>query len=116
MYHLQTTALQWVRGAQAWTPLPDLADQRNGAAAVALPDGRAMVIGGWDATNQRSVASAEVLAADGSGWSALAPMGTARNVPAAAGLPCGKVLVAGGETGRDADSATKTAELWDPAT
>eukprot|EP01045_Picozoa_sp_COSAG04_P025407 COSAG04_NODE_3330_length_2923_cov_5.249646_3_plen_205_part_01 len=80
MRHLKKTALQWVRGAQAWTPLPELAEGRFGAAAVALPDGRAMVIGG---VGHQFLASVEVLAADGSGWSALAPMGTRRFGPAA---------------------------------
>ena len=110
------TALQWVRGAQSWAPLPDLAEKRCGAAAVALPDGRAMVVGGWLGGNERALASVEVLAADGSGWSALAPMGTGRNCHVAAVLPCGKVLVAGGMTTLQPDSTLKTAELWDPAT
>merc|ERR1711969_18047 len=112
MLHLKRTALQRVRGAQAWAPLPDLAHGRNGAAAVALPDGRAMVIGGWDADNDQAVASVEVLAADGSDWSALGPMGSRRSDPAAVVLPCGKVLVAGGWT--TVIEGLKTAELWDP--
>ena len=37
--------MQWVPGATEWTRLPDLTEQRDGAAAVALLDGRAMVIG-----------------------------------------------------------------------
>eukprot|EP01045_Picozoa_sp_COSAG04_P018348 COSAG04_NODE_1693_length_5912_cov_5.083606_1_plen_116_part_10 len=101
--------LQWVPGAADWAPVPDMLEGRRQFAAVALPDGRAMAIGGF-----RGKASAEVLAADGSGWSALAPTGTAgtvvRNHPAAAALPCGKVLVAGGFC------PLNTAELWDPAT
>jgi len=105
------TVLQWVPGAAGWTPLPDLAEGRAGAAAVALPDGRAMVIGGFG--DGRRLASAEVLAADGSGWSELPPMGTARDDNAAAVLPCGKVLVAGG---RGPGPVLKTAELCDPAT
>ena len=35
MLHLLKTALQWVRGAQAWAPLPDLAEERTAAAASA---------------------------------------------------------------------------------
>eukprot|EP01045_Picozoa_sp_COSAG04_P006676 COSAG04_NODE_333_length_16525_cov_32.050527_4_plen_362_part_00 len=103
------TALQWVPGAAAWAPLPDMAAERGGAQAVALPDGRAMVIGGLDG---KVLASVEVLAADGSGWSALAPMGATRFAHVAAVLPCGKVLVAGGYR----SGALKTAELWNPAT
>ena len=93
-------ALQWVPGAAGWTPLPDLAEGRAGAASAALPDGRAMVMGGtisgeqttpWACatcsfTNTESATHCVVcdssrpgqpavvaLAADGSGWSALAP-------------------------------------------
>eukprot|EP01045_Picozoa_sp_COSAG04_P018824 COSAG04_NODE_1771_length_5618_cov_50.466932_7_plen_362_part_00 len=102
------TALQWVRGAAGWAPLPDLAEGREGAAAVVLLDGRAVVIGGTS-SDFRNLASVEVLAADGSGWTALAPMRAERNHPAAAVLPCGKVLVAAGY-------GLNTAELWDPAT
>eukprot|EP01045_Picozoa_sp_COSAG04_P016717 COSAG04_NODE_1420_length_6837_cov_13.629564_6_plen_385_part_00 len=115
LYQQQTSAMQWVFGAPGWVPLPNLAGGRSGASAVALPDGRAMVIGGFGATpaGPRPLASVEILAADGSGWSAIAPMRLARNVPVAVGLPCGKVLVAGGlAPGLTHD----TAELWDPAT
>ena len=62
---------------QLAAPMPDVADGRTDAAAIALPDGRAMVIGGKDA-DEMHLDSVEVLAADGSGWSALAPMRTAR--------------------------------------
>ena len=72
-----------------------MAAERAGVQSVALPDGRAMAIGGLDSDDQQ-LASAEVLAADGSGWSALTPMGTGRFAHVAAALPCGKVLVAGG--------------------
>eukprot|EP01045_Picozoa_sp_COSAG04_P005756 COSAG04_NODE_271_length_18505_cov_15.097957_2_plen_381_part_00 len=105
------TALQWVRGAAGWAPLPDLAAARRAPVAVALSDGRAMVVGGYT-TGTGTLASVEVLAADGSGWSELTPMGTARYGARAAALPCGKVLVTGG-MGR---GSLNTAELWDPAT
>eukprot|EP01045_Picozoa_sp_COSAG04_P022555 COSAG04_NODE_2566_length_3917_cov_2.125196_4_plen_368_part_00 len=110
----EKTAMQWVPGAVHWAPLPDMAACRRLAAAVALPDGRAMVIGGYDDDNDRAIASVEVLVADGSGWSALAPMGTTRAGVAAAVLPCGKVLVAGGWG--SGGGALDTAALWDPAT
>eukprot|EP01045_Picozoa_sp_COSAG04_P014031 COSAG04_NODE_1030_length_8649_cov_4.685263_2_plen_370_part_00 len=108
------TALQWVRGATNWAPLPNISQGRCNMPAAALPDGRAMVIGGydWDGV-ERTLASVEVLAADGSGWSALRPMNTKRTDPSTAVLPCGKVLVAGGY---DRDDNLETAELWDPTT
>ena len=67
------TALQWVPGAEGWAPLPDLAGARYSPAGVALPDGRAMAIGGQDADDE-TLASVEVLAADGSGCCARADL------------------------------------------
>eukprot|EP01043_Picozoa_sp_COSAG02_P085572 COSAG02_NODE_23197_length_727_cov_0.460191_1_plen_178_part_01 len=53
------SALQWVPGAPVWAPLPWLLDTRYSTAAVPLPDGRAMVIGGRNPIQAH--ASAEVL-------------------------------------------------------
>jgi hypothetical protein len=114
MYHLRSTALQWVPGTGAWSALPGLHAARGGAAAVRLTDGRTMLIGGW--SGAQTLASVLVLAADGSGWSDLSPLTTARGFSTAAVLPDGKVLVAGGRTGRDPNTVLNTAELWDPAT
>ena len=50
--------------ALALATLPELAEPRHNAAAVALPDGRAMVTGGFGNAGLDSV---EVLAEDGSG-------------------------------------------------
>eukprot|EP01045_Picozoa_sp_COSAG04_P010048 COSAG04_NODE_603_length_12170_cov_2.393836_11_plen_375_part_00 len=102
-----TEALQWVRGAATWAPLPAMPEFRLNSKAVALPDGRTLVVG------DVSSVAVSVLEADGSGWSALTPMRATRNGPAAAVLPCGKVLVAGGI---DTMNMVKTTELWDPAT
>eukprot|EP01045_Picozoa_sp_COSAG04_P019479 COSAG04_NODE_1894_length_5288_cov_2.767200_1_plen_369_part_10 len=119
-------AVQWVPGATEWTTLPEMAEARHSAVAVALPDGRVVAIGGHGGHNIDNLASAEVLAADGSGWSALAPIVTKRHGHAAAALPCGKVLVVGGQTQDfdddfeddlyDEEIDIKTAELWGPAT
>ena len=116
------TALQWVPGATSWESLPNMLEVRSGPAVVALPDGRTMVIGGFEWHSRSAIASVEVLAANGSGWSALKPMGAARTSPAAALLPCGKVLVTGGEgintaaAGEKPRYNLKTAEVWDPTT
>eukprot|EP01045_Picozoa_sp_COSAG04_P005421 COSAG04_NODE_252_length_18819_cov_8.853312_4_plen_794_part_00 len=114
---IERTALQWVRSAPGWVMLPELAEERHNAAAVALLDGRAMLIGGFyndddDDGEEQVRTSVVVLAADGSGWSAFASMGTPRYNHVAVALPCGKVLVAGGFN----LGVLKTAELWDPAT
>jgi hypothetical protein len=114
MFHLASTALQWLPGTGAWSALPDLPAKRFGAASVGLPDGRTMLIGG--VSGGQATALVVVLAADGSGWSDLAPLMGARLYPAAIVLPDGKVLVAGGMNFPAADTALRTAELWDPAT
>ena len=68
------------------------------AAAVVLSDDRMLVAGGFSGDEQ-VLASAEVLAADGSGWAALPPMATARWGALAGRLPGGQVIVAGGTDG-----------------
>jgi hypothetical protein len=114
MRHLRGTAVQWLPGTAAWSALPDLPVGRSSAASVVLPDGRTMLIGGTSAG--QVVASVLVLAADGSAWLDLEPMIVLRHHAAAVVLPDGKVLVAGGKSGRGANTALSTAELWDPAT
>jgi N-acetylneuraminic acid mutarotase len=114
MYHLRSTAVQWLPGTAEWSALPDLPAGRNCAASVRLPDGRTMLIGGVYAG--QALASVLVLAADDSGWSDLPPLLGARFGAPAALLPDGKVLVAGGKSGAATDTALNTAELWDPAT
>ena len=115
--HLAKTALQWVPGSTEWVALPDLPGNRLLAASVSLPDGRTMLIGGYDNTKMSTLASVIVLAADGSEWSELPPMRTQRFEAAAVVMPDGKVLVAGGALTKSVNRIDlKTSELWDPAT
>jgi hypothetical protein len=121
MWHLQRQAVQWSPGSARWEPLPDLGEERCGAAAVRLADGRTMVAGGRAHDGQGMVfgqvmASVEALAADDSGWSALAPMPTAHFFASIGLLRSGHVIVAGGCTGPAVSDDTAAAELWDPAT
>lgn len=87
-----------------------------GHAAVSLPDGRVLVVGGWQGF--RPVGSAEV-------WDPVTgtftPTGTlepARNRASATLLQDGRVLVAGGFAGQYeySSNAVARADLWDPAT
>ena len=119
-HEFQLMGLQWARGTPSWMPLPDMAEPRHNAVAVALSDGRTLVLGGHSpyAGNgwpEEVLASGEMLAAAGSSWcSTPTPMSTARFGHVASMLPCGRLLVAGGCS---ADGATlKMAELWDPLT
>jgi hypothetical protein len=103
-------AFEWVPGRATWTPLPPRGGPRAYAAAAVLSDGRMLVASGYDGDD--SLASVEVLAADGSGWAALPPMAAARFGAVAGRLPGGQVIVAGGMDG----GSLASAELWDPAT
>eukprot|EP01047_Picozoa_sp_COSAG01_P054293 COSAG01_NODE_5918_length_3955_cov_16.718102_1_plen_278_part_00 len=120
-------ARRWRPGSSSWEALPNMTRQRDHAVAVALGDGRVLVAGGGDADGN-DLASAEVLAADGSGWSAVAPMHTARLGAAGGLLPGGQMIVAGGRKhdrdidgddlvdDRDFRDFLATAELYDPVT
>ena len=77
-----------------------------------------VMAGGSDdgATIEHFLASAEVLAADGSGWAAVAPMSSPRACAAAGLLPNGRVIVVGGQSAAADASALASAEQWGPAT
>ena len=83
---------------------------REDAAAAPLPDGQALVAGGYTATFTNSA-----LTFDPAGNFSLAYlMGTVREAPAAASLPDGRVLVAGGTS--NGSTGMQSAEFFDPAT
>jgi hypothetical protein len=120
------TACRWQPGSNSWQTLPSMSTPREDAVAVALGDGRVLVAGGGGDDGIK-LASAEVLAADGSSWSAVAPMRTARLGAVGGLLPGGRVIVAGGckhdpdiDDDDDDDDPPPdflaTAELWDPVT
>lgn len=108
-------AYRWQPGSNTWETLPSMSTRRKDAVAVALGDGRVFVAGGLD-DNDICLASAEVLAADGSSWSAVAPMRTARFGAVGGLLPGGRVIVAGGSDDENYADYCATAELWDPVT
>jgi hypothetical protein len=88
-------------------------------AAAVLSDGRMLVAGGFGVEGQDipSLASVEVLAADGSSWAALPPMTATRDGAVAGRLPGGRVIVAGGYSSVEQELVVlASAELWDPVT
>lgn len=92
---------RWDPGTAAWIPASPMNAGRSDYAAVALSDGRALVVGGVDTRTfdrWRSYSSAYVFDATTpkGAWTKVGLMGTARAAPAVALLPDGRVLVAGG--------------------
>lgn len=95
-----------------WKTLPELVDPRQRHAAVALADGRAMVVGG--ATRSGLTNLAEVWTPDAGAWQQpdhSLSMGLASHTATA--LPSGDVLVLGGETPNSVD--TGRAQLFEVA-
>ena len=117
-------ALQWSPGSAAWSVLSTMGAPRKNASSVALPDGRLLVAGGTGDDGdvmRNSLASAEVLEADGSSWVAAASMSGPRTAPVAGLLPSGRLIVAGGCSGFVVDDYAnngelRTAEQYDPVT
>ncbi len=88
---------RWDPSTATWSRGKGLATPRWNFAAVALRDGRVLVVGGAN-DKQQAYSSAWVYDArtPAGGWSKVGLMSTARSEPAAALLEDGRVLVAGG--------------------
>ncbi len=94
----------------AFSPTGAMYAARTDAAAAPLPDGQALVAGGYTAAFTNSA-----LTFDPAGTFSLAYlMGTVREAPAAASLPDGRVLVAGGTS--NGSTGMQSAEFFDPST
>ena len=86
-----------------WLQAAPLARVRYNDAAVLLPDGRVMIVGGWETYNGYEAAllnTAEIYDALTGTWSTSAPLAIGRVSHTATLLPDGRVLVTGGETSR----------------
>ena len=94
-----------------WTATGSLNTARYYHTATLLPNGKVLVVGGWDGFNPFS--SAELYDPEFETWTATGSLHTARRLHTATLLPNGMVLVAGG---RDSSGQpTVSAELYDPA-
>jgi hypothetical protein len=97
-----------------WVEVPPLAEARCTHAAVELPDGRVLVVGG---ARESSLGSAEIFDPAAGIWKHAAPMKQARAYPTATLLQDGRVLVAGGADLLPMAQPVylDTAEIYDPA-
>jgi len=102
-------------GTWSWSPTRNLATAREGHTATLLPNGKVLVVGGYDdyVFFPYVLASAELYDPATGTWSPSGNLGTARYSHTATLLPSGKVLVAGGAV---AGISLSSAELYDPAT
>jgi hypothetical protein len=84
---------------------------RSAHSAIALPDGRVLVTGGW--SNRGVTASAEIYDPETEQWEGVGKMTEARGAHISVLLPDGRVMITGGA--RDF-TPLATAEIFDPRT
>ena len=91
--------------AGTWTSGPRMGTARHSAAAVALTDGRVLVLGGEDELGN-ALSCTEIFDPADNSWSMGPDMGGARFCAAAVSLPHGKALVIGGHDGANSLAST----------
>jgi serpin B len=105
-----------------WTATDSLNAPRTDFAALALPDGRALVVGGLTAAEPEdgpfgAYSSTKLYDPEDGRWSSAGVLDAARTEPAAAVLPDGRVVVAGGAYVDDEEiRVLASAEVFDPET
>ena len=95
-----------------WTSAGKMVTSSRGHAATLLPDGKVLVVGGFDVSNDDAFDSAELYDPATGTWTAIAPMHAAKGSIRATLLPDGNVLVVGGPDIRPPTPP----ELYDSAT
>jgi hypothetical protein len=98
--------------AGTFRAVASMSTPRAGGEAIALPDGRVLVTGGW--TGDRVAASAEIYDPATDRWTSAGEMSVARMSHMIVDLADGRVLVVGGDT-RPRRSLS-SAEIFDPVT
>jgi N-acetylneuraminic acid mutarotase len=105
-----------------WTPTGSMATRRDNYRATRLLDGRVLVAGGVSIdpaappSGPAITNTAEIYDPNTGTWTHTDHMTNARWGHSMTLLPDGRVLVAGGNTRAAPEEATRTAEIYDPAT
>jgi len=122
------TAMTYSPATRSWTTVPDMSVARSDATATALPDGRVLVVGGFDGrviqlTNptraglqKLPLASSLFFNPSSSTWTTGPELTTGRYGHSAIALKGGRVLIVGGSDGQASERLLNTGELFDPAT
>ncbi|MCO4770677.1 MAG: hypothetical protein KDA24_11665 [Deltaproteobacteria bacterium] len=97
-------------GDNEWTDLEDLEPARSDHVALALEDGRVMVVAGITETDTLALADTWFIEPDEGTWVQGPDLGTARAKASGRVLPDGRVVVCGGET--PAFESITTCEVW----
>jgi hypothetical protein len=109
--HLSTAEL-FDPSTDTFSPVSSMNEARVDAVAAPLPNGDALIAGGYNGS--KVVSSAELFDPATDAFSPItASMGEARNGAAAAPLPNGEVLIAGGDSGSGV--GLSSAEVFEPA-
>jgi hypothetical protein len=106
----------WDPRSERWRSVEPLPAPRTHPGAVALPDGRLLVVGGWsDVRDHHNPAPTAELRDPRTGrWQATGRLMRGRMDPSLLLLPDGRVLVMGGE--QRTEPCTFVPEIWDPHT
>jgi len=96
-----------------WQIVGNLNEARDSHTATLLPDGKVLVVGGYDNNARLSVSGTELYDPAAATWLVVASLGSARYGHTATLLPDGTVLVAGGRSyGPSGDVTLGSAELY----
>jgi hypothetical protein len=117
----RSTAELYHRSTGVWTDAQPMPAGRAGHRAVALADGRVLVVGGTDGLADAGFASAAIYDPTKDNWTVVGGLATGRADFAAAALPDGRVLVTGGvvrsgpaAAGPDPVEVTAVTEVFAP--
>lgn len=91
-----------------FAPAGPMITSRSMAGVVALPDGHALIAGGYPSGQDAATSSAELFDPETLTFSPTGSMGTSRSLPSMAVLPDGRVFVSPGES-------RTTVETYDPS-
>ncbi len=101
--------------SDTWSTAASLNVARNQHTATPLPDGKVLVVGGWNGSSTPVYASVEVYDPSSDSWSYSDSLAEGRRLHTATPLLDGKVLVVGGRTTELPGAVRASAEIYDPA-